>query len=253
MDDGSFGADTIEEAKLLCKEVEFVLEQGGFALKGWSSNEKALEAYMNANSKGVKILGEDDETKILGLCWLKASDEFAVFTRQLDTNAKMTKRNVLSEILKLHDPNGYVSPIIVKAKMLMQDIWKLNNKDKKKKDKIDWDDELPDDIKNQWQKYRSEFPLLSNFHAFCDACSKAYGVTIFVRVLDEHQKVCVSLLSSKSRVAPLIHSKEDDNAMPSSKSDATPQDDEFEEPTTPRLELLAAVMVTLWSDSIIVG
>lgn len=82
-------------------------------------------------------------------------------------------------------------------------------------------------------------------HAFCDACDKAYGTAIYVRT-KEKAEYRSALLSAKSRVAPL------------------------KEMTTPRLELLAAVMlseqlkaiieacefedadVTLWSDSMIV-
>ncbi|XP_031637052.1 uncharacterized protein LOC116349652 [Contarinia nasturtii] len=36
MDDGIFGCDTVIELKILCKEVEFILSQGHFTLKGWT-------------------------------------------------------------------------------------------------------------------------------------------------------------------------------------------------------------------------
>ncbi|XP_055306802.1 uncharacterized protein LOC129571056 [Sitodiplosis mosellana] len=270
MDDGTFGADSVEEAQVLSKEVEFVLQQGGFNVKGWTSNSKAVEAYMNASSIDMKVMGEDDESKILGLCWLKTSDELAVFVRQLDTHCKMTKRKVLSEIARLHDPNGFVAPIVVKAKILMKEIWKIGRSKEKqvksvinnKQKQLRWDDEVPEKIKSEWLQYRSDLPLLSNFrvkrwlksnskskiqiHAFCDACDDAYGGTIYTRVIDEEGCIHTSLLSSKSRVAPL------------------------DKLTTPRLELLAAVTIsehleavieacefqdadiTLWSDSMIV-
>lgn len=147
MDDGTFGSDSVAEAKLLCKEVKFILQQGGFELKAWASNSKLVEQYINASGSDAKIMGDDDETKILSLCWLKASDEFAVFVRQLETHGKLTKRIVLSEIARLHDPNGFVSPIIVKAKMIMQEIWKLKNVKKDKQVNFDWDDEVPESIK----------------------------------------------------------------------------------------------------------
>ncbi|XP_055309640.1 uncharacterized protein LOC129573278, partial [Sitodiplosis mosellana] len=261
MDDGMFSVDSVEEAKLLCKEVEFVLLQGGFDLKGWTSNSKAVESYMNADGINMKIMGEDDESKILGLCWLKASDELAVFVRPIESHCKMTKRRVLSEIARLHDPNGFVAPIVVKAKMLMKEIWKIGRGDGKHS-KLKWDDVVPENIKNEWLQYRSDLSLLSNFkvkrwlklssksqlqvHAFCDACDDAYGGSIYTRVVDENGQIHTSLLSSKSRIAPLDKS------------------------TTPRLELLAAVTisehleavleacefqnadVTVWSDSMVV-
>lgn len=117
-------------------------------------------------------------------------------------------------------------------------------------------------IKSDWLKIYSNLPRLNGFkirrwlhtyrnskvqiHAFCDASEKAYGIAIYVRVSNENGDTICSLLSSKSRIAPI------------------------KQISIPRLELLAAVMlseqletilktfefntdsVTLWSDSLIV-
>lgn len=257
IDDGIFSCETPQEAKILCKEIEFVLNQGGFPLKIWQSNSSELENYMNSESSSVTSLREEDETKILGLCWLKGSDELAIRVKNLAAPEKWTKRIILSEITKLYDPNGFISPVIVKAKMLMQKIWR--DKDLK------WDNEASDDIKREWLEFYSNLALLSQFrvnrwlkmqqgskiqiHGFCDASEKAYGVAIYVRIENNDNQVKCSLLSAKSRVAPL---KNVSNL------------------TIPRLELLAALMlaeqlqvvvdacefqnaeITLWSDSIVV-
>lgn len=256
MDDGVFGCDTVEEAKILCKEVEFVLNQGNFTLKSWSSNAKELEAYMCSDPGGITILTpEDSEEKLLGLGWLKSSDELSNIVKPLNTKSKITKRNILSDIPRLHDPNGFIAPIIIRAKMLMQSIWQLG--------KMDWDDEVPEFIKKEWLEITTHLHLLSKYklkrwtatkkktkvqiHAFCDASEKAYGTVIYVRAPNEHGNIVCSLLSAKSRVAPLK-----------------------DQLSIPRLELLAAVMaseqleaiveacefnaesVTLWSDSLVV-
>lgn len=63
MDDGLFGCESIQEAKILCKEMEFVLRKGNFPLKSWTSNSRELEMYMNAKSNDQLVLG-NDETKI---------------------------------------------------------------------------------------------------------------------------------------------------------------------------------------------
>lgn len=57
-------------------------------------------------------------------------------------------------------------------------------------------------------------------HAFCDASAKAYGTTIFIRVENQKQQAFCTLLSAKSRVAPL------------------------KDMTIPRLELLSALMLS---------
>lgn len=261
VDGGIFGCDNLEEAKVLCKEVEFVLNQGNFPLKGWASNERKLEEYMDAKSNTALIVGGKDETKVLGLIWLKATDEWSILVKDLD-KGKPTKRNILKQIASLYDPNGYIAPVIIKAKILMQDIWRLKN--------VDWDDVVPNHIKEEWNKIYSNLALLRNFrkkrwlntranrqtqiHAFCDASEKAYGIAVFVRVVDEYGNIHTSLISAKSKVAPIKKVK-------------CPKDDKI---SIPRLELLAAVMlseqlevileacdfkqesVTLWSDSIVV-
>lgn len=226
IDDGIFGCDTVNEAKILCKEIEFVLNNGNFPLKNWLSNAKELEAYMNAKTKDELILG-DDETKILGVKWNKNSDELGIVVKELQKPIKFTKRAILKEIASLYDPNGYLAPVVIVPKMLMQSIWRLND--------INWDDEVPHSIKKEWVDFYSNLSLLSSFklkrwlktdakskiqiHAFCDASEKAYGTAIYIRVENSGGIHC-ALLSAKSRVAPI------------------------KTVTIPRLELLAAVVLS---------
>ncbi|XP_055314003.1 uncharacterized protein LOC129575100 [Sitodiplosis mosellana] len=270
IDDGMFGCDNPNELKLLCKEVE-VLGQGHFLLKGWSSNSKEVETHMNASSSSETIIGEKDEEKILGLRWLKSSDELSIFVKPTEESENYTKRAILSKIASLYDPNGFIAPVIVKAKILMQDIWRLKN--------ISWDQYVPFEISKEWAKIYNNLHLLSNFrmkrwmttnkkakiqiHAFCDACTKAYGTSIYVRVENEDKQIFTTLLSGKSKVAPLKSIK--DNATQAEKAKSAP----LECSTIPRLELQAAYMlsiqleaiiqacefesvdVTLWSDSMV--
>lgn len=254
IDDGLFGCDNVPELKILCREVEFVLGSGGFTLKGWTSNSKEVEAYMSTNVKGIIVIGKDDETKVLGLRWNKSTDNLTIAVKQLSRQKSVTKRSILKEIATLYDPNGFIAPIIIKAKMIMQDIWRLKQ--------LDWDDVVPQEIEKEWLCIYENLPMLNEFkmkrwlnmdkrcevqiHAFCDASEKAYGTAIYVRVVNNNREIFCTLLSAKSRVAPL------------------------KEVTIPRLELLAAVMLseqtsaiikacefqkcktTFWSDSTIV-
>lgn len=75
MDDGIFGAKNVQEAKMLCREVEFVMQQGGFELKHWVSNSEEVEASIDAIEPGITLIGKDKETRILGIRWLKSTDE----------------------------------------------------------------------------------------------------------------------------------------------------------------------------------
>ena len=45
--------------------------------------------------------------------------------------------------------------------------------------------------------------VLFKFHGFCDASEDAFAAVVYVRAVDANGEVCVSLVTSKTRVAPL--------------------------------------------------
>ncbi|KRY86668.1 hypothetical protein T4D_7219 [Trichinella pseudospiralis] len=55
----------------------------------------------------------------------------------------MTKRGMLSVIMKIFDPLGYLSPFLVKAK------------------RIDWDTPLPKNMMKDWRDWIAEIPSIS--------------------------------------------------------------------------------------------
>jgi len=48
-----------------------------------------------------------------------------------------TRLSILSFIAKLYDPLGWAAPVVVSAKILLQELWLL---------KDDWDAPIPEDI-----------------------------------------------------------------------------------------------------------
>ena len=123
----------------------------------------------------------------------------------------LTKRQVLSDIAKIFDPLGWLSPISIKLKSLMQEIWVA---------KLDWDDNLPDNLAENYLEWRSKlidlreiklnrFVLkekqtdLVAMHVFCDASETGYGACIYVVAADEKGGRRATLLSAKAKVAPL--------------------------------------------------
>lgn len=55
----------------------------------------------------------------------------------------------------LYDPPGFLSPFVVRAKILFQDIWKL---------KLNWKDKLPDHLLAEWKKWFGEAAELYRMH-----------------------------------------------------------------------------------------
>ena len=62
-----------------------------------------------------------------------------------------TKRSFLKLIATLFDPLGFLSPYIVRAKVLMQEIWISGR---------NWDDTLPEEITAKVMSWLSELPTV---------------------------------------------------------------------------------------------
>lgn len=212
MDDLLTGCDSVEEAKLLAREVDLLLRNGGFELRHWGSNSQEIQTAMQGNKETAVNLGEDEETKILGLRWLKPTDELTIFVRPNELSSAPTKREILSEIARLYDPNGLIGPVIVLGKILMQEIWRINE--------LSWDIPVPANIRERWSSFYSQLPKLANFkvprwlktgpnttiqlHGFCDASENAFGAVLYTRTIHNSTgRIDVNILGSKSRVAPL--------------------------------------------------
>jgi len=146
-----------------------------------------------------------------GVRWKATSDELFFVPPDLATEISPTKRQVLSQIAKLFDPAGWLSPFVVCAKIFMQEIWLQD---------LCWDDKLPIELCQRWNSilqsysvldqvrmhiwvsFRPEFRVEHHGFCDCDASQKAYGAAIYVRVEVGH-KTMVHLLTAKTRVAPV--------------------------------------------------
>lgn len=69
--------------------------------------------------------------------WILPEDAFRFTINTNLTHGKTTKRNILSQISQLFDPLGLLGPIILSAKLLIQELWKSQ---------IDWDSSVPMNI-----------------------------------------------------------------------------------------------------------
>ena len=58
----------------------------------------------------------------------------------------------MSDIAKTFDVLEWFSPTIVKAKILLQRVWEAG---------IDWDQDVPEHIAEEWLRWRTELKLLS--------------------------------------------------------------------------------------------
>lgn len=204
------GAHDIEVAKQKVSEITQLLAKGGFTLRKWLSNYMEILDDIEDKEdplKIIKITEEDNEIKTLGIYWDPNNDYFTYKIHQKEQK-KWTKRIILSEIASIYDPLGWLTPLIVKCKIIMQDIWKS---------KIDWDDAVPEDIFKEWMKIREEIPLVETFKiprwlgttndevelfGFADASKRAFGSVIYSRQRNGDGYL-IRLVSAKSRINPI--------------------------------------------------
>ena len=136
------------------------------------------------------------------------------------------KRN-LSSVSAIYDPLGFLAPVILQGRQILQDICKQQ---------LDWDTPSTGIISvgklgrasfsnsRHWKCTDAISPdefgevKSAQLHHFCDASTVGYGQCSYLRLVDLNVKVHCSLVMAKSRVAPV------------------------KQVTIPRLELSAAVL-----------
>ncbi|KAL7723576.1 hypothetical protein ACLKA6_001534 [Drosophila palustris] len=102
-----------------------VIEEGG--------NEKLLS------------FNDTDSTKTLGMRWTPSSDTFRYYLDDCFTELSPTKRNILSVAARMFDPLGLLSPISIRAKILLQELWRMQ---------LPWDDTMPMEMHSRWEKFK---------------------------------------------------------------------------------------------------
>ena len=239
-----------EEAYLLYEKAKMRMLEGGFKLRKWKTNVDKLSQKICDKESG----GESDErdqmktepnsppdniTKVLGLTWDKEADSLQFKFDKLVEDSNMivpTKRVILSTLATLFDPLGLISPLVVPAKVLFQDLCLS---------KLDWDEPLPPNELSRWEEWIKSLKqvrtiaaprsmqrglkgevIKTSLHGYGDASGKAYCATIYI-VHETTEGVYSTLVCSKTRIAPL------------------------KQLSIPRLELMAAKILTTLMNTVV--
>ncbi|XP_065365403.1 uncharacterized protein LOC135958426 [Calliphora vicina] len=188
VDDFLASTDSIEEASKLAKDVRYIHSQAGFNIRNWCSNSNIVLQDLNSKKSTNNIC-------------LNISDG-------LDTE-----------------------------KIVLQEVWRSG---------VEWDEPILEEQHIKWKNwitflpqlnkiniprcYLQELPNYNNIdvqlHTFVDASENGYAAVSYFRIFNGN-KVVVSLIGSKTRVAPL------------------------KVVSIPRLELMAAVIGARFANTII--
>ncbi|XP_032799158.2 uncharacterized protein LOC116936052 [Daphnia magna] len=185
--------DEVDEGVSISQKFVELLKLGGFDLVQFLRSSRSLLDQLPSSSRLVPELDidfDDWPTELtLGYLWSCERDEF-VF-RFKKTEEAFSKRSILSAISSIWDPLGILAPVVLVAKVILQDIWRL---------KGGWDEILPADILNHWGHFVEHLPMLEllniprsfltspqsvyrsfQLHAFSDASKDGFSAVIDLR------------------------------------------------------------------------
>ena len=212
VDDLLTGCNTEEACYSLYKNINEILKAAGFPLRKWCSNSSSLMSRIPTDTDDATYrlsLTDQETVNTLGLSWQPSTDTFHFSLGTWNPPTHMTKRSLLSDINRIFDPIGLITPILIKGKIFLQQLWLL---------KLSWDSMLSADLQTRWINFYSSLKSLDKLsisrkvidgestitlHGFCDASQDAYGACVYIRNQSHDGSISVNLLMSKSRVAPM--------------------------------------------------
>lgn len=232
VDDCLKSVESEKKAVTMIKHLTTLCQKGGFTLTKWVSNScYVLQAMpQEYRAKGVEELDMDrDELpmeRALGLQWCVQKDTFTF--KMAPCQRSCTRRGMLSVSSSVYDPLGFLAPILLPAKIMLQELCRRN---------YGWDETVPQELLHRWTRWIEELEMLSNFeinrcikpkdfgtaihaelHHFSDASELGYGAVTYLRIQNSKNVIHVAFVMGKARVTPL------------------------KTVTIPRLELTAAVL-----------
>lgn len=222
VDDMLASVETEGEAVKLANDVRFVHAQGGFEIRNWLSNSRAVIKSLREKEvaeKNMSICAEMATEKVLGMWWETATDMFTFklsskHDADLLTGVRIpTKREMLRTLMTIYDPLGLIGNFMMYLKILMQEVWRSG---------CNWDDDIPEKLAAKWLVWIEVLPNVQKvkvprcyrhitsakasnvvqLHIFCDASESGVAAVAYFR-FEERGSIECALVGTKTRVAPL--------------------------------------------------
>ena len=164
--------------------------------------------------EAFEFMDTNHSIKTLGFVWKPLLDKFSFTVSHMESDvngAQFTKRQMLSDVAKVFDPLGWLTPVTLQLKHLLQ---------KTSESRTDWDENLPKEISSAYLEWRfklvclqhlelDRFVLSANqsrdiaLHIFCDASEKGYAACVYVLSTGSDDLRKSMMLVAKSKVAPM--------------------------------------------------
>ena len=82
--------------------------------------------------------------RALGILWNPRKDSLQIKVSKREV--QLTKRGILSYTSSIFDLFGILTPVVLEPKVIIQSLWK---------NYLDWDDEIPEELRNQFVKWKN--------------------------------------------------------------------------------------------------
>ena len=215
VDDGLTSVESFDEAVRLVNGAREICKRGGLRLHKFISNNRAVIESIPESERAadVKLDIPSEQLpieRVLGVQWSVELDCFGFSIILKDQ--PLTRRGVLSTVASVYDPLGFLAPLMLRAKRILQEVCQKG---------LNWDDPISEDVRPRWEQWKSDLLRLKELqitrcfekrnmdrrktyelHNFADASTYGYGQCSYLRVRDENENVNVTLVMGKSRVAP---------------------------------------------------
>ncbi|XP_036329455.1 uncharacterized protein LOC118741564 [Rhagoletis pomonella] len=155
--------DTPKEAIAVATQVRAIHMDAGFELRNFTTSSSEVVAALGGVDV-TKTLGNKEglmSEKVLGLHWQPTTDCFSfnlkfhnVSEAVVEGNRRPTKRELLSVVMSVFDPPGFLEHFIISAKLLMREVWRHE---------ASWDEPLPDKLAELWERWRKQLPAVTEY------------------------------------------------------------------------------------------
>ena len=138
MDYSLDSARTEAEAIELYNQLDSLWRLASMEPRKWVSNSSSVLENIASEKRASHVdleCGTIPSIRTLGVLWLAKDDVFS-FQLEVVINVPFTKRSLLSRVAKIFDPLGFISPFVLRAKILLQELWTQG---------LGWDDPVKGD------------------------------------------------------------------------------------------------------------
>ncbi|XP_055714211.1 uncharacterized protein LOC129808457 [Phlebotomus papatasi] len=221
VDDCLMSAPSLGEIVETKHQLIELLRRARMKLSKFQSNNPGVVQPKEGATATEDVQISSQVVKTLGMSWNFVTDTFQFKVKHNLQTTTVTKRFILSTLARIFDSIGLIGPIRTVAKIIFQDTWPV---------KINWDVEVPEELKTSWDKFIMSLPEVENIriprwisdisevthrelHAFSDASALAYGVVVYVVCEDNFGHRSTRLLTLKSKVVPIKVNKDGARSM----------------------------------------